>query len=126
MSIQIPGESEEGAIVVVSHRGEYPTWTVMMNKVLMGRGRRGHVSGEGRVMRKEPEEGKQSVLSCRHREHCGRKRIILKVWLIQQRKCSELCFFILITFNFNYSIIIKWFEAGVSWKFMAITQEGRK
>lgn len=84
----------------------------MMNKVLMGRGFR---------RRKCHEVEKQSVLKCSSKEHWG-KRIILKVWLILQRRCSEWCF---LRFG-SYSIIVKWFEAGVLWKFMAIIQEEEK
>lgn len=76
----------------VSHCWYYPTWVGMMNKVSMGRGQSGGISGEGSVMREESEVEKHGVLNCRYKEHWG-KKIMLKVWLIQHRKCSELCVF---------------------------------
>lgn len=43
-----------------------------VNKVLLGRGWSGGISGERRVMSNESEVGKQSVLNCRYyKEHRG-------------------------------------------------------
>lgn len=97
-------ESKEAASTMVSYLWQYPTWTVLMSNVSLGRDRSQGISGEGSVMSKESEMGRHGVLSRRTRgalwdqvskaetihggipaKSAGKKKPL--------GKCSELCFF---------------------------------
>lgn len=60
-------ESKEAASMMVSYLWQYPTWTVLMSNVSLGRDRSRGISGEGSVMSKESEMGRHGVLSRRTR-----------------------------------------------------------